>query len=491
MVDGSHTGPAGRRIRPVPTRTELPQYNYTWLLYVLAAVLAVGLAYVIYQLNYGYGQAPHRILKILLGVAVFTIAFFKPWVALHAWLLALPLGELLPVTGIPGVNGPNLILMMMVVSWILPRVLRGEPLIMRTRLMWPIAFFLAVFFLSYLKATFFPPIHGSFPAMMMLRRVWQSALGLSVYYIVANTVKDRKQLTNLLVTFGIGCSFGVLVAIRQLGTLAAHKRVVGAMGDVNDLAAYMAMCASMLVALFLAGGGLGWLKRTAILASAGLAMVGTFLPKSRGALLGIAAGLGLLTLKISKRAFVVFLVILALSPFWVPSSVKERVMETRSDTVEAGLFGDPSDRLDPSAAIRLEIWGIVLKEFVRNPIFGLGYATVPLLTLARYGRTFSSHSLYVATAGESGLLGLFALTWLIVSCIKSGRELLARATHRIHRGLSLGFLAATAALLVANIFGQRFLHMTIAGTYFFLAGLVDRGIYFEKTSNALGEAERS
>lgn len=38
------------------------------------------------------------------------------------------------------------------------------------------------------------------------------------------------------------------------------------------------------------------------------------------------------------------------------------------------------------------------------------------------------------------------------------------------------------ALLVANVFGQRFAHMCIAGTYFFRADLVDRSIAIERES---------
>ena len=68
----------------------------------MVAVAAVGLAFAIFRLNYSFGQAPHRIVKMLAGVALLTVVLFRPRVALYAWLLAVPIGEWLPATGIPG-----------------------------------------------------------------------------------------------------------------------------------------------------------------------------------------------------------------------------------------------------------------------------------------------------------------------------------------------------------------------------------------------------
>jgi O-antigen ligase len=201
----------------------------------------------------------------------------------------------------------------------------------------------------------------------------------------------------------------------------------------------------------------------------------------------VVAGVGVLTYLLNKRAFVVFAIVLALSPVWAPSFVKDRIAETRVDSVEAELLGDVTDRLDPSAGVRLVIWGIVAKESLRSPLVGFGYGSVPYLTAGKLSRPFSAHSLYFATLGETGLIGLAVLAWLMFACFASGKELLRVASTPGHRGLAIAFLGATVALLVANVFGQRFTHISIAGTYFFLAGLVDRGIAIERETNRSNE----
>jgi O-antigen ligase len=476
----------------VPGPSEVPQYGYGWAVYVLAAVVSVVIAYVIFKLHYTYGQAPHRIIKMLAGLAAMLVVLVRPRLSLHLWLLAIPIGEWLPSTGIPGLNGPNLLVVVMMLSWIIPRMMHREPIMSRTRLRGPVAAYLFIIFVSLVRAWLFPPGPG-YDGIQMLKSVWQVALGFLVYYAAANVVTDKNEVKRLLISFAAGVSLGALIAVRQFLSAGVDSRVAGAMGDINDLGAYFAMVASALVGLFLASGMFRGFKRLFIAAAAALATFGVMIPKSRGGYVGVAAGIGVLTYILDKRVAVVFALILALSPIWAPGFVKDRVAETTVESVEAELYGDATDRLDPSAGVRLEIWKIVARESMRSPIIGFGYGAVPYLTAGVLSKPFSAHSLYFATLGESGLLGVAVLVWLIAACFASGRELLRLSSDPTSRGLAIAFLGATVALVLANAFGQRFTHISIAGTYFFLAGLVDRSIQIEKTKllPVVGEEEET
>jgi hypothetical protein len=476
---------SGPRRPAGPGPEEVPEYSYGWLLYVGAALVAFLIAFAIFKLHYAYGQAPHRIIKMLVALAVFVVVFVKPRLALHVWLLAIPLGEWLPATGIPGVNGTNLLFFVLVVSWVVPRIMRGERIAFRTRIGAPLAVFIAVLLFSLLRTTLFPFGGAGYDGIEMLKMMWQSILGLAVYYVVVNTVASEKEVRSLLVTLGIGCSLGALIALRQFLGAGEGQRVGGALGDINDLGAYFAVCAPVLVGLVFASGAFGRMQRVLVWGSAASASIGVLLPKSRGAIVAVACAFAVLTKLVSTKVFVVFLVILALSPLWAPGFVKERMEETRVDSLHAELRGDSSDQLDPAAGVRLEIWGIVMKAFVRSPIIGYGYGTIPYLTYGKLDRPFSAHSLYVQTAGEQGLVGLAVLFWLLASCWKSGRELLKLSHGGLDRGLAAGFLAAFVALVVANVFGERFTHVSIAGTFFFVAALVDRGIHAARRGQAM------
>jgi len=488
MAEVRPTGGAGRRPAPVPGPSEVPQYGYGWAVYVLAAVVSVVVAYVIFKLHYTYGQAPHRIIKMMVGLVVLLVVTFRPKLSLYIWLLAIPIGEWLPATGIPGLNGPNLLLTVMVLSWVLPRIMRRERLLSPTRLRGPVAAYLAIIVMSLVRGWLFPPGPG-YNGFQMMKSVWQVGLGFAVYFVAANVVPDREETKRLLMTFAAGSSIGALIAVRQFMGIAAHKRVAGAMGDINDLGAYFAMTAAALIALFLTTGAFHRFKRLFIGAAAGLASFGVMVPKSRGGYVGVVAGVGVLAYLIDKRAAIIFAIIIALSPVWAPDFVKERVAETRVESFEADVYGDTTDTLDPSAGVRLEVWKAIGRASVRSPIVGFGYGSVPYLTAGALSRPFSAHSLYFATLGESGLIGVAVLAWLIISLFASGRELLRVATTRLNRGLAIAFLGATVALLMANVFGQRFTHISIAGSFFFLAGLVDRNIQIERTDSPPAAAE--
>ncbi len=479
MSDARHMSQPSQT-RQIAPPAEVPQYGYGWLLPVVGALVALVLAFAIYKLHYTYGQAPHRIVKMFLGSVVVLFAVFKPRLALHAWLLAMPIGEWLPASGIPGLNGPNLLFMVMLGSWIVPRMMHGGHAAVKTGLGRPLAFFIAVLFISLIRAILLPPGGAEYDGLMMLKAVWQSVLGLAIYFVVVNTVTTERQVKDLLITMSVGCSIGALIALRQFAGAIDAQRIAGALGDVNDLGAYFAMIAAFLIGAFYASGGMSAARRMVLLTAAGLSSIAVFLPKSRGAFLGFGLSLGFLTYLINRRALVVFLVIAVSSPLWAPEFVKERVAETRVDSLEAGFYGDATDRLDPSAAVRLEIWKVVLAQSLRSPIIGHGYGTVPYLTMSSFDRPWSSHSLYIEVIGESGLIGFVVLMWLLAACVRSGTRLLRVSVDRFGRGLAIGFLSATAALIVANAFGQRFTHISIAGTYFYAAALVDRVTIIER-----------
>lgn len=465
---------------------EVPQYAYGWLLYVVAGLAAVLLAYGVFKLHYGLGQAPHRIVKIFVGLALLVIVFAKPQVSLYAWLLAIPLAGWLPVTGIPGLNAVNLLFALLLMAWILPAMSRRERLMGPTPLRWPVAAYLGILLASVARSAFFSPEGPQHGPYELFFAMWQRVPAIAVYYVAANSVRDEKEIRNLLVCLAVGASMLAIVSLQQFGRVGPSRRVGGGMNS-NDLGAYFAMCGTMLVAQVIASPAYRGLKRFLIWVGSALATVGVLIPKSRGAYVGYATSLGVLTYITNKKLFVLFVFLLALSPIWAPSFVRERLAETRQESVEAAITGDVTDRLDPAAAVRLEIWAIILREFPKSPIIGHGFGSVPRMTEGRLAKPFSAHSLYFETLADIGLVGLGVVVWLFAACLRSGRRLRRLATDPLSKGLATGFVAATVALLVANVFGQRFSHRAIIGTYFFVAGLVDRAVMIREQAAIEGD----
>lgn len=473
---------------PGPPPGEVPQYSYAWVPYVLGAIAALILAFAITRLNYGYAQAPHRIVKMMLGASFLVFTVFRPKLALHLWLLAMPIAAWLPVTGIPGLNGVNLLFLVAVLGWITPWFMSGEVLMPRTRIGPALAFYIVVMLASAVRTILFPPEGTSYEASSLLLRVWQRVPALAIYFVAAGSIRDLSRIRSLIGTFAVSAGIAALIAFRQFVTTPDVRRIGSGMNP-NDFAAYVAMCATALVAHVFTSRAFKGVRRLTVWVAAALASVAVLLPKSRGGYVAFAGGLSAVTYLMSKKAFIIFLLVLLASPLWAPDFAKERVLETEVDSVEAQITGDVTDRLDPSAAVRLEVWAIVLREVASRPLFGYGFGSVPRLTIGKIGTPFSAHSLYFETLGDMGLIGIAALAWLLVACLRSGLELTRRATSPLTRGLAAGFLAASVVLLLANIFGQRFLHRSIAGSYFVLAGMVDRSILLERTRPRPGREE--
>jgi hypothetical protein len=460
---------------------DVPQYSYSWLPYVLGGIVALVLAFAITRLNYGFGQAPHRIVKMLLGVSFLAFTVFRPKIALHLWLLAMPIAAWLPVTGIPGLNGVNLLFVVSVLGWVVPWFMSGERLLPHTRVGPALGFYIVVLFASAIRTILFPPEGTDYTVTELLLRVWQRVPALAIYFVAVGSITNYKRIRSMIGTFAVSAGVAAVIAFRQFATTPDMRRI-GAGMNPNDFAAYVAMLATALIAHVFTSSAFKRVRRLVVWVAAAFASIAVLLPKSRGGYVGFAGGLSVVTYLISKKAFIIFLLVLLASPLWAPGFVKDRVLETEVQSVEAQITGDVTDRLDPSAAVRIEVWGIVLSEVASRPLFGYGFGSVPRLTLGRMGTPFSAHSLYFETLGDMGLIGVAALLWLLAACVRSGLELMRRATSPLTRGLAIGFVAASAVLLLANVFGQRFLHRSIAGSYFVLAGLVDRSILLEKDS---------
>ncbi len=473
---------------PGPPHGEVPQYNYAWIPYVLGGIVALVLALAITRLNYGYAQAPHRIVKMLLGVSFLVFTVFRPKLALHLWLLAMPIAAWLPVTGIPGLNGVNLLFIVALLGWIGPWFMSRERLMPRTRIAPALGFYIVVMFASVIRTILFPPEGTSYGATELLLRVWQRVPALAIYFVAVGSIKDYGRIRSIIGTFAVSTGIAAMIAFRQFATTPDVRRIGGGMNP-NDFAAYVGMCATALAAFVFTSKAFNRAQRLVLWVAAGLASIAVLLPKSRGGYVGFAGGLSAVTFLMSRKAFIVFLFVLLASPLWAPGFVKDRVLETEVESAQAQITGDVTDKLDPSAAVRIEIWGIVLSEVASRPIFGFGFGSVPRLTLGRIGTPFSAHSLYFETLCDMGLIGIAALAWLLVACTRSGLELTRRATTPLTRGLAVGFVAATVVLLLANIFGQRFLHRSIAGSYFVLAGMVDRSILLEREAKSVRHEE--
>jgi O-antigen ligase len=262
-------------------------------------------------------------------------------------------------------------------------------------------------------------------------KVLDSLKLLAIMFIVVNALQTEGQLRFYLLFF-LGCF--ILFPVR--GTLKGGDEVFGRAvwwyiyDNPNDLAA---LC------IFALGIALGFMfsspSRTHVRLGAGISaillLVVILSTQSRGAFIGLVAGMGpaLILLAVKRPGRVLFsagvlALIIALA---VPAAVWERLsgimMLTSTSTIA---LADP----EGSAEQRFAIQKVALQIVVDNPVFGVGLGAYPLEN-AKYAPALGrrdTHNTYLNVAAEVGLPGFAlwcALVWSVLRFAYRSRRLVA------------------------------------------------------------------
>jgi O-antigen ligase len=184
---------------------------------------------------------------------------------------------------------------------------------------------------------------------------------------------------------------------------------------------------------------------------------------SRGSYLAFFVGVFFIFMYKQKRLktmMIILLISLIASPF-IPISVQERFSTISSSEEER----------DDSAQSRFVFWAIAFEKYKSSPVVGYGYKSwrSPEINPTH----MDTHNYFVKTLVEKGAIGLIILIGLLYSIYRQ-----ARKTHSVSKenpwasAVSLGVLTATIALVVGNMFGDRFSHTTVVAIYWIYVGLM-------------------
>ncbi len=120
-----------------------------------------------------------------------------------------------------------------------------------------------------------------------------------------------------------------------------------------------------------------------------------------------------------------------------------------------------SIRLDTSTSARLFVMQNILRDFPKQPLLGYG--------VTGYGFVDGQ---YPRVLIEMGLLGMAAWLFLIFSLFREGLRSLRSTDDRWERGLSIGFIAGLAGLMIHALASNTFIIVRIMEPFWFIAGIV-------------------
>lgn len=258
-----------------------------------------------------------------------------------------------------------------------------------------------------------------------------------LYFLIVNMVRTKRQAVGFQVLIAAVCAVlgGYAFSAQILGydpatgqSLVEGTRagLQGALGDPNDLALVLLMGAPfLLVATLDTRRGL----RAAYAVMLFVVLAGIVATQSRGGLLGLAAGFGVvLHRRVRSKIVVAGLVIVFLGVMGYAAGIHER------ETARAEEGG-----LDESAQGRLLAWEVGLEMFAARPLTGVGFDQfAPNALNSRMADDKEPHNSFLKLLTETGVLGFvpFAvLFWLT-----------AKWSYRIGRAVPDGETGSSAAM---------------------------------------------
>jgi O-antigen ligase len=164
-----------------------------------------------------------------------------------------------------------------------------------------------------------------------------------------------------------------------------------------------------------------------------------------------------------RRIIIVGLLAVSLlvSPLFLPTAVKNRIMYTFTQPEEQGQIQIGELRLDTSTSARLKSWQEALSDWPKHPLLGYGVTGYHFVD-AQFPRTLV----------ETGILGLVAFLYLLYSILKLTLKNLREIQSSYYQGIGIGFLAGFVGLIVHALGANTFIIVRIMEPFWFFVGII-------------------
>jgi len=283
-----------------------------------------------------------------------------------------------------------------------------------------------------------------------------------VFFMMVNHVRNTEQVKRFVFCLLLTCFIASIIGIFQIpGGGRVSAPFEGEIGEPNTFGGYL---------LFIGMVAAGLLAKTdnsktkQILAVLILCIIPSFLfTKSRTSYLAIVPALMVLGYMTDRRIIIlgVLVVSLMVSPLFLPTAVKNRIMFTFTQPEEQGQIQIGDLRLDTSTSARLVSWKESLEDWPEHPIIGYGVTGYKFVD-AQFPRVLV----------ETGILGFIAFCYLLFSIFKVSLNNLKELKTPYFQGLAIGFFAGFVGLIVHALGANTFIIVRIMEPFWFFTGIM-------------------
>lgn len=309
-----------------------------------------------------------------------------------------------------------------------------------------------------------------------------------IYFMVINNLETKSQARGYLISILITAAIVSLVAMSQIpGGGRVSAPFEGESGEPNTLGGYLLLITSITGGLLLAPGAVPKFGHRFLLYTLCFMMVIPILFTLSRATWLAAVPMCIAFWVLSDKKVILTggaIAILAMSPFLMPESVKERLFYTteKQDNVWALKQQESVGGVtfDTSSSARIRSWKNSLEAIPTHPIIGWGVT----------GWRFIDAQ-YFKVVVETGLLGL-ASFWLLLGKILSNTwQSYKKGEDPLFRGVSLGFIVGTIAMISHATMTNTFIIVRIMEPFCLIMAIVIGVPHLEEQEREAQEAAKA
>ena len=345
-------------------------------------------------------------------------------------------------------------------------------------------------------------LHGAVDMRAGLAELYRWSVTLFALAVALYGIRTGRSVLFTSIAMGFGVIFegllGVVQSIKDIGPSSfavtnSVSRAYGTFGKPNTFAAYFELTGPLMAALAVwsllrayrslnryrverrsgmapsarARHELVWFLALTLWfgLSSAISVAAIVASFSRGAWLGTAAAVVVMlvisdrrgALAVGALTIIVVLGGLAGGASYAPSALKDRFQQLESQV----RFFDSRDVLvtdsNFAAVERMAHWQTGIAMFNAHPFTGVGignfnarfteFAVNPRFTVSEG----HAHNYYINAAAETGIVGLAAYVWLIVTGLGVSLRAVRRSSSDFGRAIGVGAVGVTVALMVHNV----------------------------------------
>jgi putative inorganic carbon (HCO3(-)) transporter len=354
------------------------------------------------------------------------------------------------------------------VAWILKRALSYKAHGSLAKLFKPVTTELDTSLLLFVLLAFLSSVISVSILLSIKGLFFKLLKGVILYFIVVETINTSKRSRAVLITMflsmllvSVDCAFQFVYGtdfIRHYSIMG--NRLQGPFKNPNDLAAWLTVALPLTFCLlYLAKDWLSKNMKFMLVCLTGALIFCMLFTHSRGGWIAVMATLLFVGAFKSRKLVILLILAAGLAFFLGTTSIKERASSIIT-------FSRPD---------RTNLWKEALTIIEDFPVFGCGLntyaATAPKYKISDRGGIYT-HNSYLQMAAESGLLGLGAFLWILITLFRISLAKIKSIDNTFHGAVLISLLAGLSAFLAHSFVDTNLYSLQFKYLMWFVIGLI-------------------